>query len=131
MANPISNPMATILEKSLKAADHLRKHDEYGAAIALAKMLAGQIDDAAQSQDPDILNKLNMRVIPNYHKVLFTLGLTPEGFAKITNPAYRPSPGETEDNAPETPKASEEEPGDALDALVTQAENVVKMSDRR
>lgn len=122
--NPIARPMSTLVDQSVAAAAHLRGKEagHYKAAVALAKLLAGQIDDANMAGDPDTWNKINMRVIPNFHRVLFTLGLTPEGFARITTPI--PAGGRLPKEGPSEPKASvakipEEDLGDELDAIVT------------
>lgn len=133
--NPIARPMTALVEKSVAAAAHLRgkEADQYKAAVALAKLLAGQIDDASVGGDPDQWNKINMRVVPNFLRVLYTLGLTPEGYAKITNPqAVGRSPGRPPKDGPDEPAAEASAPkaeaGDALDEIMAK---VVSMKDRR
>lgn len=128
MANPITNPMTRTLERSVAKADHLRGHPEYAAGIALAKLLAGQIDEMVQAQDPVVVNQMNMRVLPNFHKILYTLGLTPEGFAKITGSSSRaPAPEDPasvdETEAPPAPEAE----GDELDRIIANLDNVHKL----
>jgi len=129
--------MTALVEQSVAAAAHLRGKEagHYKAAVALAKLLAGQIDDAAVGGDPDQWNKINMRVVPNFLRVLYALGLTPEGYAKITNPqALGSRGGRPPKDGPDEPAAeasapkTEAEAGDALDAIVA---NVVRMKDRR
>lgn len=139
--NPIQRPMTALFERSLAAADHLKvKNDggKYKAAIGMAKMLAGQIDDVVASGDADAINRMNMRIIPNYHKCLYGLGLTPEGFARITgvsSPAPGPTASGTEDDdtnldAPEVDQ--EDGGGDALDAIIAETEaKVIEMKGRR
>lgn len=85
-ANPLMRPMTTVLDRSVRAAKWLES-SEWSAGIALARAIAGQIDDVTEAghvNDPEVLKQLHMRMIPNFQRALFTLGLTPEGFAKIT-----------------------------------------------
>lgn len=132
MVNPISSPQTARFEASVKAAEHLRGHPEYASAIALGKALATQIDEMTTTGDPEVMNKMNMRVVPNFQRALYTLGLTPEGFAKITNPLSAPPTGKPDDEDETPPKASEDEgPGDELDALMADMDNVVNLGDRR
>lgn len=139
--NPINRPMTALFEKSLAVADHLKvKNDggKYKAAIGMAKMLAGQIDDVVASQDADAINRMNMRIIPNYHKCLYGLGLTPEGYARITGASAAPSgpvasgPEDDDTNLDAPEMEDQADNGDALDAIITDLDaKVVQMKGRR
>lgn len=85
--NPITRPMTTLLDRSVAAATWLRDAAQYDAQVALARLIAGQIDDAVEQNkvdDPEFLKQFHMRMVPNLQRALFTLGLTPEGYAKMT-----------------------------------------------
>ena len=141
--NPITRPMTNVLDRSVRAASWLQGADQYAAGISLARMIAGQIDDVVEAAggvpDPEILKQLHMRMVPNFQKALHALGLTPEGYARMTGvgspsgqvPTAEAS-GTTGVASPfDAAKASE---GDALDALImaeTERSNVVALNDRR
>ena len=139
--NPINRPMTALFERSLAAADHLRvKNDggKYKAAIGMAKMLAGQIDDVVASNDAEAINRMNMRIIPNYHKCLFGLGLTPEGYARITGvtasaPGAATGGPEDDDTNLDTPEVEEQgDQGDALDSIISETDaKVLQLKGRR
>ncbi|QLF83980.1 terminase small subunit [Gordonia phage Upyo] len=143
--NPITHPMTTVLEKSIRSATWLQGTEQYGAAIATARMIAGQIDGVVAASggvpDPEVLKQLHMRMIPNYHRALFTLGLTPEGYAKMTAAVPTASGGSKVSAAPSSSPgvaspfdAAATATGDALDALIaaeTDRTNVIQMGERR
>ena len=141
--NPLTHPMTAVLDQSVRAATWLQGTDQYGAAIATARMIAGQIDGVIAASggvpDPEVLKQLHMRMLPNYQKALFTLGLTPEGYAKMTgvgSPQGQVGPGEASGKAPgvATPfDAAAAATGDALDELISeevQRTNVIPMERR-
>lgn len=122
--NPIRRPQTSALERALKAAPWLHNVQEYAAGVALAKLMAGQIDDMVESQDPDMVKLMHMRSIPRYREVLETLGLTPASHSRMVGgSAAGAPPAETdEDDEPETAPA-----GNPLDALAAEVENVVQL----
>lgn len=144
--NPITNPMVTVLDQSVQAAVWLQGTTQYSAGIALARSIASQIDSLLAGSggvpDPEVIKQLHMRVIPNYQRALFTLGLTPEGYAKMTGAGSYGTPKDSpSDQAPDTPpgiptpfSAAASATGDALDALIsaeTARTNVIQLGDRR
>ena len=140
--NPLMRPMTTVLDQSVRAATWLQGADQYAAGVSLARLLAGQIDDVVeggQVADPEVLKQLHMRRVPNVQRALFTLGLTPEGYAKMTgvgSPTGQVTTSEASGTTGvaspfDAAKASE---GDALDALIlaeTERTNVIDMDGRR
>lgn len=140
--NPITRPMTAILDRSVKAASWLDGVDKYAAGVSLARLLAGQIDDVVgvgATADPELLKQLHMRMVPNFQRALFTLGLTPEGYAKMTgvgSPVGQTSAAEASGGPPgPTPfDAANAAKGDALDQLIaeeTDRSNVIDMDGRR
>ena len=142
--NPLMRPMTIDLDQSVRAATWLHNADQYAAGISLARMIAGQIDDVVEASggvpDPEILKQLHMRMVPNFQKALHALGLTPEGYARMTgvgSPSGQVPTAEASGTTPgvatpfDAAKASE---GDALDALIlaeTERTNVIDMEGRR
>ena len=141
--NPLMRPMTTVLASSVRAATWLHNADQYAAGISLARMIAGQIDDVVEASggvpDPEILKQLHMRMVPNFQKALHALGLTPEGYARMTgvgSPSGQVTTSEASGTtgvaSPFDAAASSEH--DALDALImaeTERSNVVALNDRR
>ena len=140
--NPLMRPMTTVLDQSVRAATWLQGADQYAAGVALARTLAGQLDDVIQGgqvTDPEVLKQLHMRMIPNYQRALFTLGLTPEGYAKMTgvgSPTGQVTTSEASGTtgvaSPFAAAASAE--GDPLEQLITaetERTNVIDMEGRR
>ena len=141
--NPLMRPMTTVLDQSVRAATWLQGADQYAAGVSLARLLAGQIDDVVeggQVADPEILKQLHMRMVPNFQKALHALGLTPEGYARMTgvgSPSGQVPTAEASGTTPgvATPfDAAASSEHDALDALImaeTERSNVVALNDRR
>ena len=142
--NPIRRPMTTVLDSSVRAATWLHNADQYAAGISLARMIAGQIDDVVEAAggvpDPEILKQLHMRMVPNFQKALHALGLTPEGYARMTgvgSPSGQVPTAEASGTTPgvATPfDAAASSEHDALDALImaeTERSNVVALNARR
>lgn len=141
--NPLMRTMTTVLDQSVRAASWLQGADQYAAGVALARTLAGQLDDVIQGgqvTDPEVLKQLHMRMIPNYQRALFTLGLTPEGYAKMTGVGSPAGPnGKTPDTEVPTGVASpfaaaSAAEGDPLEQLITaetERTNVIDMEGRR
>lgn len=126
--NPIRRPQTSALERALKAAPWLHGVKEYEAGVALAKLMAGQIDDMVEAQDPDMVKLMHMRSIPRYREVLETLGLTPASHSRMTSGAAAGAPppaGGDDDEDDKEPVAN------PLDAMVAEVENVVSMAGRR
>lgn len=141
--NPLMRPMTTVLDKSVKAAKWLDS-SEWSAGVALARAIAGQIDDVVEGghvTDPEVLKQLHMRIIPNYQRALFTLGLTPEGYARTTGVGAAPRSGtRTGDGVGDvpagvaTPFSAAQAAVDPLDALIAaevERTNVIDMNGRR
>lgn len=140
--NPLMRPMTTVLDSSVRAATWLHGADQYAAGISLARMIAGQIDDVVeggQVADPEVLKQLHMRMVPNFQKALHALGLTPEGYARMTgvgSPSGQvPTPEASGTTGVATPfDAAAATEHDALDALIMaedERSNVVALNDRR
>lgn len=124
--NPIRRPQTSALERALKAAPWLHGVKEYEAGVALAKLMAGQLDDMVEAQEPDLVKLMHMRSIPRYREVLETLGLTPTAHSRMTSGAAAGAPpAENEDEDDKEPVAN------PLDAMVAEVENVVSMAGRR
>ena len=73
--------------------------------------------------DPEVLKQLHMRMVPNFQRALFTLGLTPEGYAKMTGVGSPTGQVTTSEASGTTGVASPFDAarpprGDALDALI-------------
>lgn len=141
--NPIRRPMTTVLDSSVRAATWLHGADQYAAGISLARMIAGQIDDVVETSgavvDPEILKQMHMRMVPNFQKALHALGLTPEGYARMTgvgSPSGQvPTSAASGTTGVATPfDAAAATEHDALDALIMaedERSNVVALNDRR
>lgn len=135
--NPLSDPMAASLETAIKAADWLHGEDRYAAGIELARLLAGQIDTLVASQDPAAVREMNIRTVKNYHAALHALGLTPEGYARMTGVGGRAATGpvgqqgDEDDDAAQKAEEKAEETGNPLDLLTAEVENVVSMAGRK
>lgn len=123
--NPIRKPQSAALERALKAAPWLHNVTEYAAGVQLAKLMAEQLDDLVNAQDPELVKLMHMRSIPRYREVLETLGLTPTAHSRMTSGAAAgapPAENEDEDDEPESKPAT-----NPLDALAAEVENVVQL----
>lgn len=133
--NPLSQPMAASLETAIKAADWLHGEDRYAAGIELARLLAGQIDTLVASQDPAAVREMNIRTVKNYHAALHALGLTPEGYARMTGVGGRAATGpagqQEDEDAAQKAEEKAEETGNPLDLLTAEVENVVSLAGRK
>lgn len=133
--NPLSQPMAASLETAIKAADWLHGEDRYAAGIELARLLAGQIDTLVASQDPAAVREMNIRTVKNYHAALHALGLTPEGYARMTGVGGRaatdPAGQQEDEDAAQKAEEKAEETGNPLDLLTAEVENVVSLAGRK
>lgn len=140
--NPITRPMSTLLDKSVRAATWLAGATQYEAGVALARLLAGQIDDAVeggQITDPEVLKQFHMRMVPNFQRALHALGLTPEGYAKMTGVRSPAGQAKGTEAAGTTGVASPFDTAgkpavDPLEALITEEDlraNVVDLESRR
>ena len=126
--NPMRQPIRTALDKAVKDAEWL-KEDRFSGAVAMTRLLADQIDTLQAVTDPESVKQLNMRIIPNFHRALHGLGLTPEGYAKMTGAGGTNRPGASgagiEDEGADEMKGKPAATN-PLDALMAEAENVVQ-----
>lgn len=133
--NPLRKVQTKALEDALKAADWLHGADEYKAGVALAKLLAGQIDDMVEAHDSELVKLMHMRSIPRYREVLETLGLTPTAHSRMVGGSAAsapPPPAQDEDDADEAPKETPAPKiANPLDALADEVTNVVNLAARR
>lgn len=129
--NPFQNSMETVLDKAVKDAPWLHGADRFAAGVAMARLLASQIDSLQAAVDPEAVKQLNMRIIPNYHRALHGLGLTPEGYARMTGVGGK-SPGASGAGTGEKESEPSKPLGpNPLDALASEVENVVSMAAHR
>lgn len=140
--NPITRPMTMLLDKSVRAATWIHGAEQYEAGVALARVLAGQIDDVVeggQISDPEVRKQFHMRMVPNFQRALHSLGLTPEGYARMTGVGSPAGQAKGTEAAGTTGVASPFDTAakpavDPLTALITEVDlqtNVVDLESRR
>ena len=73
--------MVTRVRESVRTSEHLFDLDI--ATVALALQQATIIDSAMRSGDAELMHRVSCVTIPSLHKILTSLGLTPEGRQKL------------------------------------------------